>query len=145
MFVLALSIGNLKSLAHLDLSLNNFGRQIPIKFGCLTTLCHLDLHNNPLSSAIPGSLIQHLYLKSINLSYNLFTGPMSNRLVIAYSRDAFLGNKGLYIVKDHPPSRSDPTKIVLVLAIFPKFITVPSSCFLLRRQMKSDETKETLD
>ncbi|XP_039157851.1 MDIS1-interacting receptor like kinase 2-like [Eucalyptus grandis] len=133
------SKGNLSNLTYL---------QIPIEFGCLIELRHLDLHNNPLSGAIPGSLIQHLHLKSINLSYNLFTGPISNCLVTAYSRDAFLGNKGLYIVKDRPPSRSDPTKIVLISAIFPEFITVPSSCFLLRRfplrrRMKSDEAKET--
>ncbi|KAL3723263.1 hypothetical protein ACJRO7_035446 [Eucalyptus globulus] len=136
------SIGNLKSLALLNLSLNNFSREIPVEFGRLTTLIDLDLHNNSLSGTIPGSLIEHLYLRSINLSYNLFTGPISDCLVTAHSRDAFLGNKGMYIVKDLPPLRSDWTKIVLVLAIFPVFFAVLGSCFFLRRRMKRDETKE---
>ncbi|XP_048129011.1 MDIS1-interacting receptor like kinase 2-like [Rhodamnia argentea] len=142
-------IGNLETLTHLNLSLNNFSGQIPVEFGRLTLLLYLDLHNNSISGAIPESLILQLHLKSVNLSYNLFAGPISNLLLTAYSGDAFLGNEGLYHVKEiaqgRPPSRTDRTMVVLVLAILPMVFTVIGCCFLLRRGTKSDDTKETAE
>ncbi|KAG8378396.1 hypothetical protein BUALT_Bualt08G0133100 [Buddleja alternifolia] len=69
-----LSISNLTSLTNLDLHGNNLNGPLPNSIGSLSSLIELQLGRNQLIGPIP-SMPPNLQI-ALNLSYNLFSGPI---------------------------------------------------------------------
>ncbi|XP_019186419.1 PREDICTED: protein STRUBBELIG-RECEPTOR FAMILY 2-like [Ipomoea nil] len=73
---LRFQIANLQKLTDLDLSSNNIQGEIP--YGLPLNLMHLTLACNHFSQNIPSSLSSLKYLRNLNLSHNLLSGPMGD-------------------------------------------------------------------
>lgn len=71
------SIGNLSSLAVLDIKHNKLKGTIPESLGLLRSLTVLDLGHNQLRGAIPFSIGSLSKLTNISLAYNNLTGAIS--------------------------------------------------------------------
>ncbi|CAO2202037.1 unnamed protein product [Urochloa humidicola] len=92
------ALGSLLKLGNLNLSGNGLVGDIPLQFGNLVELDSLDLSFNNLTGdlATLGSL--HI-LHALNVSYNQFSGPVPDNLVVFLNStpSSFNGNPGLCI------------------------------------------------
>ncbi|GMN44023.1 hypothetical protein TIFTF001_013214 [Ficus carica] len=89
-------IGDLQSRVVLNLSGNNFQGHIPSSFGSLTELELLDLSNNKLSGKIPQELASLTFLEYLNLSDNRLEGPIPHgRQLDTFTNSSFEGNLDL--------------------------------------------------
>ncbi|KAL8467244.1 hypothetical protein ACS0TY_036100 [Phlomoides rotata] len=87
------SVSSLKSLSFLDLQGNNLSGPIPDSIGRLSSLMELQLGKNMLSGRIPD---MPLGLQiALNLSYNLFTGPIPNLTKLGFLDILDLSNNRL--------------------------------------------------
>ncbi|KDP22861.1 hypothetical protein JCGZ_00448 [Jatropha curcas] len=91
------SIGQLRALYVLNLSHNALTGQIPSSFGNLKHVESLDLSVNNLDGMIPLQIASLTFLSFLNLSINHLHGriPTSTQLQ-SFSRESFIGNRGLY-------------------------------------------------
>ncbi|KAI5075617.1 hypothetical protein GOP47_0009693 [Adiantum capillus-veneris] len=90
------SLGQISTLSvYLNLSCNTLSGTIPDEFAQLFTLADLDISHNKLSGSLDvlskmGSLV------SLNISYNLFTGPLPDTYVFSSMPvNNYVGNPGL--------------------------------------------------
>ncbi|KAM3704854.1 hypothetical protein ACJW31_03G037300 [Castanea mollissima] len=74
------SIGNLKSLSHLDLSGTNFLGELPKSIGNLKSLSHLDLSGANFSGKLPNSIGNLKSLSHLDLSWANFFGELPNSI-----------------------------------------------------------------
>lgn len=77
------SIGKLKNLVNLDLSVNSLSGEIPPSIGNLTSLEQIELFSNQLSGAIPVGLGGLKKLHSLDISMNLLTGEIPEDMFAA--------------------------------------------------------------
>ncbi|PHT49641.1 hypothetical protein CQW23_09388 [Capsicum baccatum] len=67
-------------LQHLDLSVNQFSKEIPREIGGLKTLAYLSLRHNKLEGAIPDSMSNMVGLEFLDLSHNNIFGIIPKSL-----------------------------------------------------------------
>ncbi|CAA0840866.1 leucine-rich repeat transmembrane protein kinase family protein [Striga hermonthica] len=108
-----LSISSLQNLTNLYLQDNNLSGPLPDSIGSLSSLIELQLGNNRLSGQIPA-MPSNLQI-SLNLSYNLFSGPIPRTLsrltgleVLDLSNNRFSGEVPVFLTQ-----LSSLTKLVL--------------------------------
>ncbi|KDP34454.1 hypothetical protein JCGZ_11925 [Jatropha curcas] len=93
------SIGSLKGLQYaLNLSSNGLTGAIPSELGDLIKLEQLDISNNNLAGTL--NVLGDIHtLVLVNVSYNLFTGPIPDTLMafLNSSPSSFVGNTGLCV------------------------------------------------
>ncbi|KDP34457.1 hypothetical protein JCGZ_11928 [Jatropha curcas] len=93
------SIGSLKGLQYaLNLSSNGLTGAIPSELGDLIKLEQLDISNNNLAGTLNVLGDIHTLVR-VNVSYNLFTGPIPDTLMafLNSSPSSFVGNTGLCV------------------------------------------------
>ncbi|KAL2967126.1 hypothetical protein AAZX31_16G158000 [Glycine max] len=74
-------LGSLTNLRYLDLSLSNFGGNIPTQFGSLSHLKYLDLSwNRYMQGSIPRQLGNPSQLQHLDLSGNQFEGSIPSQI-----------------------------------------------------------------
>ncbi|KAK7381251.1 hypothetical protein VNO78_33798 [Psophocarpus tetragonolobus] len=89
-------VGNLVSLASLNLSWNQFQAQIPASLGQMTNLKFLSLAGNKLNGSIPSSLGQLYSLEVLDLSSNSLTGEIPKAIEnMRNLTDVLLNNNNL--------------------------------------------------
>ncbi|XP_010242315.1 PREDICTED: receptor-like protein kinase [Nelumbo nucifera] len=82
----------------LNLSDHGLTGEIPSEIGKLNKIVSLDISHNNLSGSL--EVLDALRsLMDVNVSYNLFTGPVPNTLIklLKYSPSSFLGNPGICV------------------------------------------------
>ncbi|KAI4387379.1 hypothetical protein MLD38_005217 [Melastoma candidum] len=70
------SMGDLTKLEYLNLASNNFRGRIPASFGNLISLSILDLHGNRLTGEIPSTLGNFISMVELDISINELTGQI---------------------------------------------------------------------
>ncbi|XVF38207.1 hypothetical protein REPUB_Repub20aG0080400 [Reevesia pubescens] len=89
-------VGKLNSLKGFNLSHNKLNGCIPASIGNLTSLEWLDLSSNKLVGIIPEIFIDLISLSSFNLSENQLHGQISHgKQFNTFEKDSYEGNKGL--------------------------------------------------